>query len=286
MKDYASYNAPLSLSVSRFTSGSSDKAGSDSGISSRGSSSGSSDERSGSRSSALSGLDENLPSSHHQPPPQQQQPPYLHHHHLQQHHQGPPPSSRDKSPPTAIGVSGAHSVIAAAAAADRYYLHHPASLPGHHPPPGAVLPLDAVRLWRDHPLSLSLIGDPAIRHVDSVQHQPLLMSHPAVGVGSSPSSSASVAAVSPPSVATAPSTPSAHYPPPSAVPSMITPSPLPHQLPPHLYAQMPEMLWKQPRFPAGLTASQLHSMQDEIMERERAYALDRDRQERQDRQLR
>ena len=199
-------------------------------------------------------------------------------------------AGRDKSPTSAIG---AHP-------ADRYYLHHP----GHHPAAGQGLALDAVRAWREQqatglPLSSLIVGEPSIRHVDSVQHQSLLMSHPALGVGSSPSpssASSSVAAVSPPSAAAAAaaaaSTPSSgHYPPPPSVvvPAMIAQQqPLQHQLPAHLYTPMQEMLWKAPRFAGGLAAGHMHTaFQDELdRERDRAYAHDRDRQERQDRQLR
>ncbi|XP_065222139.1 lysine-specific demethylase 3B-like isoform X6 [Planococcus citri] len=260
MEDISGSSVPLSLTASRYTD---DRASSDSGISSRGGSSssssagsGSSDERSGSRSSALSSLGDEGGGggggggggSLHQHHQQQQQ----HHHHSQS------PQLIRKSP-----------------APHPYYQHHPQ----HHHPSAATL--DGVRVWRDP--NLLLVADRSVRHIDSVQHQSLLMSHPAVVAGSPSSSAASV--VSPASGVAAPSTP-AHYPP-TVVP-MITPHPLHHQLPPHnIYTSpIPEMLWKQQRFPGMPMAAAGHphlvslSAEELLAERERAYAHDRERQDR------
>lgn len=140
----------------------------------------------------------------------------------------------------------------------------------YHP---SAASLNSINVWRDP--NLLLVAERSIRHVDSVQHQSLLMSHPAVAAGS-PSSSSSASIVSPSSVA-APSTPVSHYPP-TGLP-MITPHPLHHQLPPpSIYTtQIPEMLWKQQRFPGlPMTPAHLHPAAAE----ELAYAHDRERQDR------
>ncbi|KAG8309993.1 Lysine-specific demethylase 3B [Homalodisca vitripennis] len=96
-----------------------------------------------------------------------------------------------------------------------------------------------------------------VRHVHSVQHQTLLMSHPQ---GGNPGAS--------------------HYPPP---PPMMG-HPLHHLPPPatHLYTQhVADMLWK-PRYPPQIPVNtHLHpTPAEELLERERAFAQDRDRQDR------
>lgn len=268
MEDISGSSASVSLSSSRFTDG---RASSDSGISSRGCSSssssgcsGSSDERSGSHSSALSGLDENSGCLLQ---------------HQQQQHQALP---LNRKSPTVVGVGGSGSsggggvsnsgvVVGGLLSADRFY---------SYPPHTSAASLDGVRGWRDP--NLFLVTEPSIRHVESVQHQSLLMSHPTVATGS-PSSSSSSAAVSPSSMVAAPTTPSAHYPHSPSVTSMITSHPLHHQLTPHnMFPPIPEILWKQ-RYPVPglpMTPSHLHPVTEELLDRERAYVHDRERQDR------
>lgn len=119
----------------------------------------------------------------------------------------------------------------------------------------------SVRVWRDP--SLLLVAEPHVRHVHSVQHQTLLMSHPPGSASSAP----------PPQTAA----PSPHYPPP---PPLMSPHPMHHLPPPgtHLYSPMPEMLWK-PRYPLPM-GTHLHPAPEDLLERERAYAQDRDRHDR------
>lgn len=107
--------------------------------------------------------------------------------------------------------------------------------------------------------ALSGTDEPQVRHVHSVQHQTLLMSH------------------GPPSQAPAPAAPTtAYHPPPLMHPIHLAPQP------PHLYNQhMAEMLWKPSGYPHPsaaphqVTGLRLHP---DDLDRERA--LDRDRQER------
>lgn len=115
--------------------------------------------------------------------------------------------------------------------------------------------------------ALSGTDEPQVRHVHSVQHQSLLMSHGTPGQA-------------PP-----PAAPAAAYPPP---PPLMHPL---HHLPPqptHLYPQhvaVADMLWK-PRYhhpsapPHQLPPTGPHLHPDDLLERERAMAQDRDRQER------
>lgn len=112
--------------------------------------------------------------------------------------------------------------------------------------------------------ALSGTDEPQVRHVHSVQHQSLLMSHGTPGQ--------------------APPPPAATYPPP---PPLMHPIHLPPQ-PTHLYQQhvaVTDMLWK-PRYhhpsapPHQLPPTGSHLHPDELLERERAMAQDRDRQER------
>lgn len=107
--------------------------------------------------------------------------------------------------------------------------------------------------------ALSGTDEPQVRHVHSVQHQTLLMSHGTPGQA-------------PP-----PAAPAAAYPPP---PPLMHPL---HHLPPqptHLYPQhvaVADMLWK-PRYHHPSAPPHIHP--DDMLERERAMAQDRDRQER------
>ncbi|XP_054265577.1 lysine-specific demethylase 3A-like isoform X2 [Macrosteles quadrilineatus] len=92
-----------------------------------------------------------------------------------------------------------------------------------------------------------------VRHVHSVQHQSLLMSHPG---GSAPPA--------PP--------PASHYPPP-----LMAPHPLHHLQAPgsHLYPPHVDMLWK-PRYHHPQSQLSHHPTAEELQEqRERAYAQDR-----------
>lgn len=93
-----------------------------------------------------------------------------------------------------------------------------------------------------------------VRHVQSVQHQSLLMSHPG---GSAPPA--------PP--------PASHYPPP-----LMAPHPLHHLQAPgsHLYPPHVDMLWKPTRYHHPPTQLPHHPTTEELLEqRERAYAQDR-----------
>lgn len=135
---------------------------------------------------------------------------------------------------------------------------------------------EQVRVWRDP--SLILESEPNVRHIHSVQHQSLLMSHvPPVSSSAAGNAAAAAALVG-------------HYPPPP--PPLIThPHLPPHALPPHLapppalYSQLQhDVLWKHQRYPplppvgahllgpAGAPPSA-----EELLERERAYNQDRER---------
>lgn len=134
---------------------------------------------------------------------------------------------------------------------------------------------EPVRVWRDP--SLLLESEPHVRHIHSVQHQSLLMSHPSAPASAGP----------PPTSA---SHPAALYPPvPPPPPTIMSPHPLPHHPhlpPPGMYHSLPEMIWKQryqlPVNPAHILSSQgAHNpAAEEMLERERAFAQDRDRHER------
>lgn len=133
---------------------------------------------------------------------------------------------------------------------------------------------EPVRVWRDP--NLLLESEPHVRHIHSVQHQSLLMSHPSAPASAGP----------PPTSA---SHPAALYPPvPPPPPTIMSPHPLPHHPhlpPPGLYHPLPEMIWKQryqlPVNPAHILTTQgAHNSAEEQLERERAFAQDRDRQER------
>lgn len=133
---------------------------------------------------------------------------------------------------------------------------------------------EPVRVWRDP--NLLLESEPHVRHIHSVQHQSLLMSHPSAPASAGP----------PPTSA---SHPAALYPPvPPPPPTIMSPHPLPHHPhlpPPGLYHPLPEMIWKQryqlPVNPAHILTTQgAHNPAEELLERERAFAQDRDRHER------
>lgn len=133
---------------------------------------------------------------------------------------------------------------------------------------------EPVRVWRDP--NLLLESEPHVRHIHSVQHQSLLMSHPSAPAPAGP----------PPTSA---SHPAALYPPvPPPPPTIMSPHPLPHHPhlpPPGLYHPLPEMIWKQryqlPVNPAHILTTQgAHNPAEELLERERAFAQDRDRHER------
>lgn len=130
---------------------------------------------------------------------------------------------------------------------------------------------EPVRVWRDP--SLLLESEPHVRHIHSVQHQSLLMSHPSTPAASGP----------PPTSAA--SHPTSLYPPVPPPPNLMSPHPLhnhPHLPPPGLYPHhLPEMLWKQ-RYSLPVNAHLLapqaaHPSTEEIMERERAYAQGQER---------
>lgn len=133
---------------------------------------------------------------------------------------------------------------------------------------------EPVRVWRDP--SLLLESEPHVRHIHSVQHQTLLMSHPSTPASAGPPSTSAAGH------------PAALYPPVPPPSTLMSPLPLqhhPHLPPPGLYPHLPEMLWKQryplPVNPAHLLASQsTHAAAEDLLERERAYAQDRDRHER------
>lgn len=125
---------------------------------------------------------------------------------------------------------------------------------------------EPVRVWRDP--NLLLEAEPHVRHIHSVQHQSLLMSHPSTPAASGPppNSAATHPSLYPP-VAPPPMGPHLHH---------------PHLGPPTMYPHLPEMIWNK-RYIGGhiLTQQVSHSgAAEELLERERSLAQDRDRQER------
>ncbi|XP_018331475.1 probable JmjC domain-containing histone demethylation protein 2C [Agrilus planipennis] len=173
--------------------------------------------------------------------------------------------------------------------------------------------VEPVRVWRDP--SLLLESEPHVRHIHSVQHQSLLMSHPsALGVSGPPSTSVTAAAVAEAAAAAAaaashPASASSLYapsvvPPPSTLMSPHHPlqsAPHPHSPhhphahlgppPPGLYPHhVTEMLWKQRyQLPVGThllapqTASSTHASTGEgggvldSREQQQRYAAQQDR---------
>lgn len=136
---------------------------------------------------------------------------------------------------------------------------------------------EPVRVWRDP----SLAAEPRVRHVQSVQHQTLLMSHPPPASAPQPPSNNSAPSVSQAQQALAlVQAQTAHYPP-VPPPPLLSPHPLHVPLPPPgLYSQLPEVLWKQ-RYPPLPVAPHLlgptHTSAEELLERERAFFQDKDR---------
>ncbi|XP_059486049.1 lysine-specific demethylase 3A isoform X2 [Neocloeon triangulifer] len=145
---------------------------------------------------------------------------------------------------------------------------------------GAPPTTEPVRVWRDP--SLVQASEPLVRHIHSVQHISLMPHHPppAPPASAPPAGSVESRIGAPPSAQSAPPgrnpSPVTHYPP--LPPPMLSPHPgLPH---PHLitspmYAQE---LWKQRYLAAAANSAGAHP--DDILERERALAQDRERQER------
>lgn len=142
-----------------------------------------------------------------------------------------------------------------------------------HSTSSSSAPSEPVRVWRDP--SLLLESEPHVRHIHSVQHQSLLMSHP-----STPASAG------PPSTSAASHPAAALYPPVPPPPTLMGPHPLQHHPhlapPPGLYPHLE--LWKQ-RYPLTVNPAHLlpqgtHAAAEEMLERERAIAQDRDRHER------
>jgi hypothetical protein len=143
-------------------------------------------------------------------------------------------------------------------------------------------PQEPVRVWRDP--SLLLVAEPHVRHINSVQHQTLLMSHPPPPAATAPSSSSAPAVVS---QAQALALAQAHYPPVvPPPPPLLSPHPLhhhphavPHHLPPPgLYSQLStDMLWNKryPPLPVGThLLAPAHPAPEEILaerERERVF---------------
>ncbi|KAI4459227.1 jmjc domain-containing histone demethylation protein [Holotrichia oblita] len=207
---------------------------SDSGVSSL--RSGSGDERSGSRSSALSSSDE--------PPPTA----------LQQQHSSSSTGNGSITQPITHQPNN----------------RSPLFLPTNsaYNTPSSSTSSEPVRVWRDP--NLLLESEPHVRHIHSVQHQSLLMSHPSTPAASGPppSSAATHPSLYPP-VAPPPMGPHLHH---------------PHLGPPTIYPHhhLPDMIWNK-RYIGGhiLTQQVPHSgAAEELLERERSLAQDRDRQER------
>lgn len=160
-----------------------------------------------------------------------------------------------------------------------------ASAAGEAPAPGPAPVQVPVRVWRDP--SLLLEQEPHVRHIHSVQHQSLLMSHPAASPASSAPSPTSGAATGhahhplahyPNVVPPPPPTILSHHLPPHGLP----PHHLPHPPPPTIYSQIPaDVLWKHQRYPPLPVGPHLLAPQaappaaEELLERERAYAQDR-----------
>nr|XP_023022841.1 probable JmjC domain-containing histone demethylation protein 2C [Leptinotarsa decemlineata] len=148
---------------------------------------------------------------------------------------------------------------------------------------------EPVRVWRDPNL---LLEEPHVRHIHSVQHQTLLMSHsgtPAASAGPPPPSSVASTGPHPASLGTYPVVP----PPPNLMsPHVPLAGHHPHLAPHTLYhPQFSDMLWKSSqRSPYGVPAHILAAQPNaghsavaqaaEEMMAERMVLQDRDRQER------
>ncbi|KAH0808639.1 hypothetical protein GEV33_014154 [Tenebrio molitor] len=132
---------------------------------------------------------------------------------------------------------------------------------------------EPVRVWRDP--NLLLESEPHVRHIHSVQHQSLLMSHPSTPAASGP----------PPTSASA-THPASLFPPVAPPPTLMSPHPLPHH--PHLppaalypHPHLTDIIWKQQRYPplsvgAHLLTQGAHPTED-MLERERVLMQDRER---------
>lgn len=124
---------------------------------------------------------------------------------------------------------------------------------------------EPVRVWRDP--NLLLESEPHVRHIHSVQHQSLLMSHPSTPAASGPppSSAASHPTLYPP-VAPPPMAPHLHH---------------PHLGPPTIYPHhLPEMIWNKRYIGSHILTQQVpHAGAPEDL-LERNMAQDRDRQDR------
>ncbi|XP_048524488.1 probable JmjC domain-containing histone demethylation protein 2C isoform X3 [Dendroctonus ponderosae] len=139
--------------------------------------------------------------------------------------------------------------------------------------PAGVSTAEPVRVWRDPGLLLQVREEPHVRHVHSVQHQTLLMSHPqAPSTGPQPPTSAPT------------SLPAALYPPMAphplaSHPGMPNVASHPHLPPPHLlHPNFSDMIWKQQRYaavPTHLLGNQQASHTAEDLERERAMFQER-----------
>lgn len=130
---------------------------------------------------------------------------------------------------------------------------------------------EPVRVWRDP--SLLLVSEPHVRHINSVQHQTLLMSHPAPPAAAPPAPSSGSAPV----VSQAQALALAHYPPVvPPPPPLLSPHPLHHHLPPPgLYSQLaPDMLWSKRYAPLPVGTHLLAPAPEDILverERERVF---------------
>lgn len=129
---------------------------------------------------------------------------------------------------------------------------------------------EIVRVWRDP----NLTAEPRVRHVQSVQHQSLLMSLPQSNSASQPAaSSAPPPGVSVPAMAMVQAQ-SAHYQPPQLNPPLLTS----HSMlqPPGLYSPMTDLMWNKGY---RLPVHHMLGSPDELLreDRERIYAQDRDR---------
>lgn len=135
---------------------------------------------------------------------------------------------------------------------------------------------EPVRVWRDP--NLLLESEPHVRHIHSVQHQSLLMSHPSTPAASGP----------PPTSASA-THPASLFPPVAPPPTLMSPHPLPphpHLAPAALYPHPHhlDILWKQQRYPPLSVGAHLLTQQgghptEEMIERERAALIqDRERE--------
>lgn len=116
------------------------------------------------------------------------------------------------------------------------------------PPPQQ--PTQPVRVWRDP----SLAAEPRVRHVHSVQHHTLLMSHQQPSTAPQPPASSA-----PPGV----SATMAHYQPPRAA---MHPHPM-HLPPPGLYSQMTDMMWN--KFPPMALPPHMMGSEELMQERDR-----------------